>query len=414
MDLSYSAEYEQFRNEVRQFLKDNWTDEDRNSAPAPDPRSMSLGALIRTDARATAFRLKAIEWGYLYRHVPKRYGGAERPSDPLRGTIIADEFRKAHAPGELMGQGPSMLVPTLVEHGTEEQKQFFVRDTLLGKIMWCQGYSEPGSGSDLASLRTRAELDGDFWIVNGQKIWTSSADTADWMFCLVRTEPDAPKHDGISYLLIDMKTAGLDVRPLRQMTGEADFNEVFIDNVRVPAKNIVGKRGQGWIVSRSTLKHERALIGSSVLSRRTLDGLIMLAQGLSLHGQPAIKDRIIRDRIVELETKVLANEYHGYRLLTLQSRHEEAGLAGLVSKLYGTTLGYDVGKLAMDVLGDRGMLAPGEDTAPAMGMFLTAYMWSLGVLIAGGTANIQRNVIAERGLGLPRDQAASRRKVDSQ
>jgi len=409
MDLSYSAEYEQFRKEVQQFLKQHWTEEDIRSAPPPDSRAMMLGAIIRTDQRATAFRVKAIERGYLYRHVPKRYGGGEQPSDPLRATIIAEEFRRAHAPGELMGQGPSMLVPTLVEHGTEEQKQFFVRDTLLGKITWCQGYSEPGSGSDLASLRTRAVLEGDHWVVNGQKIWTSSADTSEWMFCLVRTEPDAAKHDGISYLLIDMKTPGIQVRPLRQMTGDADFNEVFLDNVRVAAKNIVGKRGQGWIVSRSTLKHERALIGSSLLSRRTLDGIIMLAQALNLRGQPAIKDPLIRNRIVELETKVLANEYNGYRLLTMQTRNEEPGVAGLVSKLYGTTLGYDIAKLAMDLLGDRGLLAPGDESAPAMGMFVTAYMWSLGVLIAGGTANVQRNVIAERGLGLPRDAAASRR-----
>jgi len=409
MDLTYSAEYERFRAEVRDFLQASWTAEDRNSAPPPDPRAMSLGFQVRCDERATAFRLKAIERGFLYRHIPKRYGGGEQPFDPLKSAIIAEEFRRAEAPGELMGQGPSMLAPTVVEHGTEEQREKFVRDTLLGKIWWCQGYSEPGSGSDLASLRTKAEIDGDFWVVNGQKIWTSNAEGADWMFCLVRTEPDAPKHDGISYLLIDMKTPGIEVRPLRQMTGEADFNEVFLDNVRVPLKNLVGKRGQGWVVSRSTLKHERALIGSSALSKRTLDGVTMLAQYMNLRGQPAIKDPAIRSRIIELETKVLANEYHGYRLLTMQARNEEAGLAGLVSKLYGTQLGYDVARLAMDVLGDRGLLAPGEPSAPAMGMFITAYMWSLGVLIAGGTANIQRNVIAERGLGLPRDAAASRK-----
>ena len=409
MDLSYSAEYEQFRNQVRQFLRENWTEQDANSAPPPDGRAALMGAVIRTDERATAFRLKAIDRGYLYRHVPKRYGGGEQAPDPLKATIIAEEFRKARAPGELVGQGPSMLVPTLVEHGTEEQKQHFVRDTLLGRIAWCQGYSEPGSGSDLASLRTRAILEGDYWVVNGQKIWTSNADTAEWMFCLVRTEPEAPKHDGISYLLIDMKTPGIDVRPLRQMTGDADFNEVFLENVRVPAKNIVGARGKGWIVSRSTLKHERAMIGGGMLTRRTLDGIIMLAQALNTRGAPAIKDPLLRNRIVELETKVLATEYHGYRLLTMQAHNQEPGVAGLISKLYGTVLGYDIGKLAMDMLGDRGMLAPGEDSAPAMGMFPTAYMWSLGVLIAGGTANIQRNIIAERGFGLPRDAAASRR-----
>lgn len=401
MNLSYSAEYEAFRGEVRKFLEENWTDADRASQPPPQGQAGLMGAVVRVDDRATEFRLAAIERGYLYRHVPRRYGGSEQPFDPLKSTIITDEFRRAKAPGEMIGQGPSMLVPTLVEHGTEEQKQFFVRDTLLGKIKWCQGYSEPGSGSDLASLRTRAELDGDFWVVNGQKIWTTDAQESDWMFCLVRTEPNAPKHDGISYLLIDMKTPGIDVRPLRQMTGDADFNEVFLDNVRVPRKNIVGERGKGWIVSRSTLKHERAMIGGSHLTRRTFDGLLMVAQGVELRGKPAIKDPALRNRLVELETRLLASEYHGYRLLTMQSRGEDAGLSGIVTKLYSTQLGYDMGKAAMDALADRGALAPSESNP--MGMFVHAYMWSLGILIAGGTANIQRNIIAERGLGLPRE-----------
>ena len=408
MDLTYSAEYEQFRADLGEFLADNWTDADRAGSPPPDSAAALMGSLVRTDERATQFRLRAIERGYLYRSVPRRYGGAEQPPDPLKATIIAEELRRAGAPGEVVGQGASMLVPTLLEHGSEEQKQFFIRDTLLGKIRWCQGYSEPGAGSDLASLRTKAELDGDYWVVNGQKIWTSNAEAAHWMFCLVRTEPQAPKHEGISYLLIDMRTSGITVRPLRQMTGDADFNEVFFDNVRVPAKNIVGKRGQGWIVSRSTLKHERALIGGSFMTRRVLDGVKMLAQALSIRGAPAGKDPTIRQRLVDVETRALANEYNGYRLLTMGARGEEPGLAGLVSKLYSTTLGYDVGRLAMDVLADRGALAQGEGSAPAGGMFVHAYMWSIGILIAGGAANIQRNIIAERGLGLPRDPAMKR------
>jgi len=410
MDLSYSKEYEAFRAEVRTFLEQNWTDADRSSTPDPDSQASLLGAIVRSDHRATTFRLRAIERGYLYRHVPKRYGGGEQPYDPLKATIIAEEFRRSKAPGEVVGQGPSMLVPTLIEHGTEEQKQRFVRETLLGKILWCQGYSEPGSGSDLASLRTRAELDGDFWVVNGQKIWTSNAREANWMFCLVRTEPEAPKHDGISYLLIDMNSPGIDVRPLRQMTGESDFNEVFFDNVRVPKENLVGPRGKGWIVSRSTLKHERALIGGSTITRRIFDGLLMLAQALELRGQPAIKDPVIRNRLVEIEARLLSSEYHGYRLLTMEARGEEPGLAAMVTKLFSTQLNYDMTKTAMDVLGDRGLLAPGEDSAPAMGMFAHAYMWSLGILIAGGTANIQRNIIAERGLGMPRDPLVSRER----
>jgi alkylation response protein AidB-like acyl-CoA dehydrogenase len=402
VDLRYSAEYEKFRAEVRRFLAEHWSAEDAARQPDPDGMAAFAGA-VPLDERATAFRLKAIERGYLYRHVPRRYGGGEQPPDPLKATIIAEEFRRARAPYEMVGQGPSMLVPTLLEHGTEAQKTFFVRDTLLGKIRWCQGYSEPGAGSDLASLRTRAVLDGDAWVVNGQKIWTSSARESNWMFALVRTEPEAPKHDGISYLLIDMKTPGIDVRPLRQMTGDADFNEVFFDTVRVPAGNIVGRRGQGWVVSRSTLKHERALIGGSHLTRRAFDGLVMLAKALEVRGRPAIQDPVIRARLVDLEARLLANEYQSYRLLTMSARSEEPGMAGMVMKLASTTLGYDIAKLAMDVVGDRALLAPGEASAPAMGMFGAAYMWSLGVLIAGGAANIQRNIISERGLGLPRD-----------
>jgi alkylation response protein AidB-like acyl-CoA dehydrogenase len=402
MDLRYSAEYEAFRAEVRAFLGTHWTDADRAATPPPEGQAALVGAVLRTDARATEFRLLAIERGYLYVHVPRRYGGGERPFDPLKAAIITEEFRRARAPGEIVGQGPSMLVPTLLEHGTEAQKERFVRDTLLGRLTWCQGYSEPGAGSDLASLRTRADLDGDHFVVNGQKIWTSNAQGADWMFCLVRTEPEAPKHEGISYLLIDMRAPGIDVRPLRQMTGEADFNEVFFDNVRVPVENLVGRRGQGWAVSRSTLKHERALIGGSAFTRRMFDGMVMLAQALTLRGAPAIRDPIIRQRLVDLEARLLATEYHGYRLLTMQARGEEAGLAGMVTKLYGTQLNYDMTKTAMDILGDRGTLAAGETNAPAMGMFTHAYFWSLGVLIAGGTANIQRNIIAERGLGMPR------------
>ncbi len=402
MNLEYSAEYQEFRAEVRRFLAENWSAEDAARQPDGDAMAAYVGA-AGVDERATAFRLKAIARGYLYRHVPRRYGGGEQPPDPLKATIIAEEFRRARAPHEMVGQGPSMLVPTLLEHGTEAQKEFFVRDTLLGRIRWCQGYSEPGAGSDLASLRTRAVLEGDSWVVNGQKIWTSSARESDWMFALVRTEPERPKHDGISYLLIDMKTPGIDVRPLRQMTGDADFNEVFFDSVRVPAENIVGQRGQGWVVSRSTLKHERALIGGSHLTRRTFDGLVMLARALQVHGRPAIQDPVVRARLVELEARLLANEYQGYRLLTSSARGEDPGLAGMVMKLASTSLGYDIARLAMDVVGDRALLAPGEAEAPAMGMFGTAYMWSLGVLIAGGAANIQRNIIAERGLGLPRD-----------
>jgi alkylation response protein AidB-like acyl-CoA dehydrogenase len=403
VNLSYSAEYEAFRGEVRRFLEEHWTASDRASNPQSEGVAAALGAVERTDQRAMEFRKAAIARGYLYRHIPKKYGGGEQPADPLKATIIAEEFRRVRAPGEIMGQGPSMLAPTLIEHGTEEQKQRFVEPTLLGQIRWCQGYSEPGAGSDLASLRTRGELDGDHWVVNGHKIWTSNAHQADWMFALVRTEPEARKHEGITYMIIDMRTPGLTVRPLRQMTGEADFNEVFFDNVRVPRDSIVGKRGQGWQVSRSTLKHERALIGNATFARRTFDGVVMMAQALEIRGRRAIEDPVIRDRLAGLEARLLCAEYNGHRLLTASAKNQDPGLAGLVTKLHSTTIGYEVAKLAMDLMSDRGLLAVGEPNAPGMGLFGTAYMWYYGMALGGGAPNIQRNVIAERGLGLPRD-----------
>ncbi len=405
MNLTYSKEYEDFRAEVRAFLAENWTDTDRASAPEADLQTVrgAMGGGIRTDERATTFRKKAIERGYMYRSIPRHYGGGEQPPDPLKATILAEEFKVSRAPFEIMGQGASMLAPTLVEKGTEEQRKTYVEQTLLGHITWCQGYSEPGAGSDLASLRTSAVLDGDEWVVNGQKIWTSNAAEADMMFALIRTEPDKPKHDGITYFLIDMKTPGIDVRPLRQMTGEADFNEVFFDNVRVPKDSIVGERGNGWKVSRSTLKHERALIGNASLARRTFDGLIAMAQVMEVRGERVIDNPVIRDRICAIEADLLAAEYNGFRLLTLGAKNEDPGMAGLVPKLHSTNVVYKVTKLAMDILSDHGLFAPGEAKAPDMGGFSTAYMWYWGMALGGGAPNIQRNIIGERGLGMPRN-----------
>jgi len=240
---------------------------------------------------------------------------------------------------------------------------------------------------------------GDHWVVNGQKIWTTMAHVADWMFCLVRTEPEAPKHKGISYLLIDMKTPGITVRPLAQITGEVDFNEVFLEDVRVPATNIVGKRGEGWAVSMSTLKHERDFM-SGVIGQRLLDGVSALAQSVRSRGRPAIKDSLITNRLVELESKVRVNIYHTYRLLTMRMRRQDPGLAGMVGKLYCSTLLFDMSKLAMDIIGDRGALW--GNSGRSNGIAPYSVMESFSLLIGGGTANIQRNLIAERGLGLPR------------
>jgi alkylation response protein AidB-like acyl-CoA dehydrogenase len=281
-------------------------------------------------------------------------------------------------------------------------------------MLWCQGYSEPGSGSDLASLRTRAELVGDEWVIHGQKIWTTNAHEADFMFALCRTEPEAPKHAGISYLLIPMKQPGIEVRPLRQMTGGADFNEVFLTGARTRADWIVGRRGEGWKVSRTTLKHERNSIGSSEISWHVFQGLVQLARSTQRGGRPALQDPAVRQRLAALEGRVRSHRYSGYRQLTRSQRGEDPGLLGLMNKLVSTDIGHEVARIALDLLGDDGLLAPLPDEgllgpAPAgQRHWVAQYMGSLAVAIAGGTANIQRNVIGERGLGLPRDAHADR------
>ncbi len=401
MDLRYSEEYEAYRSEVREFLAANWPMQGEDAK--------------RSQAEQHAlFRERAVERGYLARSIPRKYGGSEQPSDVLRAAILREELAKAHAPRDAVGIGPQMLVPTLLEHGAEWQKEKFVPPTIRGEMIWCQGYSEPGSGSDLASLKTRADLENGEWVINGQKIWTTGAHIAQYMFCLCRTEPEASKHAGISYLLIDMKTPGIDVRPLRQMTGGSDFNEVFLNDVRVPEKNIVGKRGEGWIVSRSTLKHERNLIGDANRTRFMFDNLLKLAKETLRDGKPAVQDPTIRQQLVELEGVVASHQYEGYRQLTLAARGQDPGIGAMMNKLISTNIGHRVSQMALDLLGDDGLLAPLTDASsirsPKGGAqgWIAQYMWSLGIAIAGGTANIQRNVIAERGLGMPRDAAAQR------
>ena len=402
MDLSYGEELESFRKEVQAFLAENWPPKGEGNR----------------DDQTLAFRRKATDAGYLNRHIPKKYGGSEQPPDSLKSAVISEEFTRARAPMEPRGIGTMMLVPTLLERGEEWMKEKWVRGTIEGDIAWCQGYSEPGSGSDLASLKTKGELVGDEWVINGQKIWTSSAVEADFMFCLVRTEPDAAKHAGISYLLIDMKQPGIDVRPLKQMTGSAEFNEVFFNDVKTPADWIVGNRGEGWLVSRTTLKHERNSIGAAGQVVGLFNGLVKLAREKQIDGKPAIEDPSIRRGLAELEGYVKSHQYSGYLQMTKDLKGESAGVIQLMNKVHSTNMGHMVAKLAMEILGDDGIAAPSGrglvgmaagDTA-SDGIWTSQYMSSLGVAIAGGTANIQKNVIAERGFGLPRDAAAQSSK----
>ncbi len=398
MDLRFSEEYEQFRRELRGFLEASW------------PLRADEAALPR-DRQQRLFRQRATEAGYYARAVPRRYGGSEQSPDVLKAAIVGEEIARAGAPGEIRGAGTAMLTPTLLEHGTEEQCERFIPPTLAGDFVWCQGYSEPGSGSDLASLQTRAVLTSDEWVINGQKIWTSGANEAHWMFCLCRTEPDARKHAGISYILIDMKTPGIEVRPLRQMTGNTDFNEVFFTDVRVPAENIVGRRGEGWKIANTTLKHERNMIGDATYHSLLFENLVRLARERTRSGRPALEDLHVRQQLAEIEAEAQAQRFSMYRQLTHRARGESSGIVGLMNKLTSTELSLKMGALALELLDDEGLSAPGTDgtlmgaSPNGSGGWVSQGMWALGLHIGGGTAHIQRNIIAERGLGLPRERS---------
>ena len=288
-------------------------------------------------------------------------------------------------------------------HGTEEQKREHLPKILTAEQLWCQGYSEPGSGSDLASLRTRAELDGDQFVINGQKIWTSGAQYADWMFCLVRTDPEAAKHRGISYVLVDMKSPGITVRPLVQMTGDRGFNEVFFEDVRVPRENLVGKLHDGWTVANSTLFHERNMLASTTRTQLLFDGLLRRARAEKRRGRPASKDPLVRQRLADLAIRVETMKLEGYRQLTDALRKRPPGINASVNKLVTCELNHQIDRAALEIMGQAGWLTKKDRRVRDASIWPVDYMFALGLIIGGGTAQIQKNIIAERGLGLPRE-----------
>jgi len=392
MDLSYGPEFETFREEVSAFARD---------FSARAPRNFGFNEETR------AWQRLLIEHGYAARTIPKQYGGFGGTVDILKSRIIAEEFIAASLPGGMQNQGISMLVPTLLELGTEEQKQRWIAPTLRGEVIWCQGYSEPGSGSDLASLSTRAVEDGDDFVINGQKIWTSTAAQADMIFCLVRTEPDKPKHEGISYLLFSMKTPGIEVRPLVTMTGRAEFNEVFFTDVRVPKKDIVGQRGQGWMVANATLKHERGMLGDPNQAGTRFKALVDMMMTEEVDGRRLMDHPVYRDRLLKLQARTMAMEYHGLRLLTASLKGEDPGIARLIVKLMGCELNHQLAGFANDILGELGILYGNSPHLRAHGAWQSSFMFDLGLIIGGGTAQIQKNIISERGLGMPREPKAA-------
>ncbi len=389
MNLEYGEQYEKFRRELRTFLEEN--------KPAGSLAELGREGLTR-------WLGLQIERGYWARTIPEAYGGYGAPPDLLETVIMDEEVNRAGLSRGLPAQGPAMLVPTLLQHGSEEQKTRWIGPTMRGELFWCQGYSEPGSGSDLASLQTSAREDGDDFVINGQKIWTSTADRSEMMFVLVRTEPDASKHAGISYILMPMDTPGIEVQPLRTMSGDLgdnSFNQVFFTDVRVPQSSVVGMRGEGWKIANTTLKHERNSLNSN--SEGTLLRLIKLMKKETTNGVSAMANPVYRDRLMKLQARVLSMKHHGMRMLTCSLRNESPGVAGLIAKLQNCQLNFDIAGLAIDVMGELGGLYDHAKYERDRGFWQTHSIFSLGLIIGGGTAQIQKNIIAERGLGLPRE-----------
>jgi alkylation response protein AidB-like acyl-CoA dehydrogenase len=389
MDLEFDASYDAFRSEVSKFLEEH-----NPAGPIGTREGMSRVGWLTL----------LVEHGYWARTIPKEYGGYGAEPDLLKTVIMDEEFNKAGLPRGMMSQGPAMLVPTLLAHGTEEQKQRWVGPTMRGEVVWCQGYSEPGSGSDLASLQTSAREDSDDFLISGQKIWTSTADVADMCFILVRTEPDAKKHEGISYILMPMDTPGIEVQPLMTMSGsigENSFNQVFLTDVRVPRANVVGNRGEGWKIANTTLAHERNSLSAN--AEGTWMRLARLMSKETLNGVPAMASPVYRDRLMQLHARALSMKHHSMRLLTCSLKGEPPGVAGLVVKLQNCQLSFDMASLALDVMGELGALYDHSKYERDRGYWQAQAIFALGLIIGGGTAQIQKNIIAERGLGLPRE-----------
>lgn len=334
---------------------------------------------------------------------PREFGGrAATARQQLMFYLTSAERRVPPLAGRI---GLNLCGPTLIAHGTPEQQQRFLPPMLDGRHVWCQGFSEPGAGSDLASLRTRGVIDGDSLVITGQKIWTSGAQHADWMFALVRTDPDAPKRRGISFVLVPMTADGVDVRPIRQISGDAGFNEVFLDEVRVPRANVVGALNDGWNVTRTTLANERAILfmGQQMALTATLRKSIAMASEPDPHGVRAADDPHLRDRIAQAWMDVELVRLNGMRNLAKVLACKEPGPEGAMLKLFGQQVEQHLHELALDLGGEFAILDRGAADAPNQGKWALGWLRTRASTIGGGTSEIQRNVLAERILAQPRD-----------
>jgi len=386
MEFKFTAEHEALRKEVRDFL-----------AEALPNRGVGPVRLTSQEnwEEQLAFNKKLAKKGWIAPAWPKEYGGLGWSH--INQMIFSEELSYAGAPdgGRVFNVG--MIGPTLIVHGTPEQKAEHLPRITNAEVTWCQGYSEPGAGSDLASLQTRAVRDGDDYIVNGQKIWTTGAHHADWCFLLVRTDPDAPKHKGISFLLVDMKTPGITVRPLINMAGYHEFNEVFFEDVRVPVRNRVGEENRGWYVAMTLLDFERSNVASIAANQRQLELLMQLWR--ERRSGEAYRD-ILRHRIADLWVANEVGRMLAYRIAWMQEAGRIPNYEASVIKVFATELAQRITNFGVNLFGPAGALEPDSKYAVANGIFEKGHLVNVAPTIYSGSSEIQRNIIAQRGLGL--------------
>lgn len=395
MDLSDTREEAAFREKARTWLEENLPKgvANRGFALAIDEESVRV---------LTDWQRRLWEAGYLGLSWPKEYGG--QGATMIESAIFNEEMARVRAPAPLNELGLSMGGPTILEHGTEDQKRRFLPKILSCEEIWCQGFSEPVSGSDLAALATRAVIDGDHFIVNGQKVWTSLGHLSDWCMLLVRTNADAPKHRGISYLLVDMHSPGVTVRPLRQITGEAEFNQMFFDDVRVPRENLLGPLNGGWGVALTTLMNERATLALATVMRfrNVFDDLADLGRRVIREGTCTLDPRVIRQTLAQFYVEVESMKYLAYRNFSKLTRGGTPGPEGSISKVLWSELNQRMNEFALVLQGPRAALAEGSKHAVDDGRWQYALLRSRGNTIEEGTSEIQRSIIAERLLSLPK------------
>ncbi|HET7035648.1 MAG TPA: acyl-CoA dehydrogenase family protein [Thermomicrobiaceae bacterium] len=401
MDLRFTAEDEAFRASVRAWLAEH------------APREP-----LRTVAEKKAWHRTLYEAGYLGMGWPRAYGGRE--ARPIEQAIVVEEMARANAPASINWAGLGLVGPTLIHHGSDAQRERYLRDILLGEEVWCQLYSEPNAGSDLASLQCRADIDGDEFVVNGQKIWTSTAPEADMGILLVRTDRQAPKHLGISYLIVDMRWPGIEVRPLRQITGIADeFAEVFFTNVRVPADNLIGELNAGWRIAQTTLSYERGGDTMGIVARlqRSFERLLEIVSAPRPDGTRRIEDPLVRQKLGQILSEIEVLRYASLRILSAAERGNPPGPQASIAKLHYSELDKRLNTLMLDILGPYGQLTGNvpEEYAFSIGGHADAhdnwpylFLLPFAETIYAGSSQIQKNIIGERVLGLPKEVRADR------